>query len=68
MQAPRMLPLLISPLAMAMCLLAADCICGIIMTDFDMLAEEHFIIAEAGVTAKVHAIAESSAAVVNVLI
>jgi hypothetical protein len=38
------------------------------MSDFDMLADEHVIMAEAGAAAKVQAIAESSAAVVNILI
>src|SRR3954464_5962183 len=59
MQALRILPALMSVLAMAISLLASDCIGGIIAADLAMLADVHAIMAaDAGENARTESAAE----------
>src|SRR4051812_16682055 len=64
MHALRILPALMSVLAMAISLLASDCIGGIIAADLAMLADVHAIIAaDAGENARTESAAETIKAV-----
>src|SRR3569833_1152099 len=64
MHALRILPALMSVLAMAISLLASDCIGGIIAADLAMLADVHAIMAaDAGENARTESAAETIKAV-----